>query len=36
MCLENAGLLIEGVSETVENEGKEQKEDFQVCWSLVY
>ena len=28
--LENSGLLLEGVSETIKNEAKEKKEDFLV------
>ena len=29
--LEDSGLLLEGISETIQNEAKEQKEDFLVC-----
>ena len=32
--LKDAGLLIKGVSETVENEVKEQKIYFKICWLL--
>ena len=31
-CLEDSGLLLEGVSETIKSKGKEQKEDFLVCY----
>ena len=38
--LEDSGLLLKGVSETIQNEAKEQKEDFLVCylvhWVQVY
>ena len=38
--LEDSGLLFKGVSETIQNEAKEQKEDFLVCylvhWVQVY
>ena len=30
--LEDSGLLLKGVTETVQNEVKEQKEDFLVCY----
>ena len=30
--LQEPGLLIKGVSETIQNEGKEQKEDYLVCY----
>ena len=30
--LEDSGILLKGVSETVQNEVKEQKEDFLVCY----
>ena len=30
--LENSGLLLEGVSETIKNEAKEQKGDFLICY----
>ena len=30
--LENSGLLLEGVSETIKNEAEEQNEDFLVCY----
>ena len=30
--LEDSGILLEGVSETIKNEEKEQKEDFLVCY----
>ena len=30
--LEDSGLSLKGVTETVENEVKEQKEDFLVCY----
>ena len=30
--LEDSGLLVEGVTETVQNEVKEQKGDFLVCY----
>ena len=30
--LENSGLLLKGVTETVQNEVKEKKEDFLVCY----
>ena len=30
--LEDSGLLVEGVTETVQNEVKEQKRDFLVCY----
>ena len=30
--IENFGILSKGVSETVQNEVKEQKEDFLVCY----
>ena len=30
--LEESGLLIKGVSETIKNEAKEQKEDFSECY----
>ena len=30
--LEECGLLIKGVSETIKNEGKEQRGDFLVCY----
>ena len=30
--LEDTGLLIEGVSKTIQNEAKQQKEDFLVCY----
>ena len=29
--LEDSGLLLKGVSKTIQNEAKEQKEDFLVC-----
>ena len=29
---EDSGLLLKGVSETIQNEAKEQKEDFLVCY----
>ena len=35
-ALENSGILLKGVSKTIENETKEQKEDFLVCsWELI-
>ena len=30
--LEDSGLLLKGVTETVQNEVKEKKEDFLVCY----
>ena len=34
-ALENSGILLKGVSKTIENKTKEQKEDFLVCsWEL--
>ena len=33
--LEDSGLLLKGVSETIQNGAKEKKEDFLVCY-LVY
>ena len=30
--LEDSGLLIKGVSETIQNEAKEQKQDFFQCY----
>ena len=30
--LEDSGVLLKGVSETIQNEAKEQKEDFLVCY----
>ena len=30
--LENYGLLIKGVRETIQNEAKEQREDVLVCY----
>ena len=30
--LEDSGLLLKGVTETVQNEVKEQKEDFLACY----
>ena len=30
--LEDSGLLLKAVTETVQNEVKEQKEDFLVCY----
>ena len=30
--LEESGLLIKGISETIKNEGKEQKVDFSICY----
>ena len=30
--LEDFGLLLKGVSETIQNEAKEQKVDFLVCY----
>ena len=30
--LEESGLLIKGVSETIKNEAKEKKEGFSVCY----
>ena len=30
--LEESGILIKGVSETIKNEAKEQKEDFSECY----
>ena len=30
--LEESGLLIKGVSETIQNEAKEKKEDLFVCY----
>ena len=30
--LEDSGLLLKGVGETISNEPKEQKEDFLVCY----
>ena len=30
--LEDSGLLLKGVNETIQNEAKEQKEDFLVCY----
>ena len=30
--LENSGLLLKGVTETVQNEVKEPKEDFLICY----
>ena len=30
--LEDFGILLEGVSETIENEAKEKDEDFLVCY----
>ena len=30
--LEEFGLLIKGVSETIQNEAKKQKEDFLACY----
>ena len=30
--MEDSGLLIKGVSETIKNEAKEQKEDFLGCY----
>ena len=30
-CLEDSGLLLKGVSETIQNEAKEKKKDFLVC-----
>ena len=30
--LEDSGLLLKGVSKTIQNESKEQKEDFLVCY----
>ena len=29
---EDSGLLLEGVSEAIKNEAKEQKKDFLVCY----
>ena len=31
-CLEDSGLLLKGVSETIQNEAKNKKEDFLVCY----
>ena len=31
-ALENSDLLLEEVSETIQDEAKEQKEDFLVCY----
>ena len=31
-CLKGSGLLLKGVTETVQNDVKEQKEDFLVCY----
>ena len=30
--VEDFGLLIKGVSETIQNQAKEKKEDFTVCY----
>ena len=30
--LEDSGLLLDSVSETIKNEAKEKKEDFSVCF----
>ena len=30
--LEDSGVLLKGVSETIKNKAKEQKEDFLVCY----
>ena len=30
--LEGSGLLFKGVSETIQNEAKEEEEDFLVCY----
>ena len=30
--LENSGLLLKRVSETIQNEAKEKKDDFLVCY----
>ena len=30
--LEDSGLIFKGVSETIENEAKNKKEDFLVCY----
>ena len=30
--LDDSGILLKAVSETIENEAKEQKEDFLVCY----
>ena len=30
--LEDSGLFLKGVTETVQNEGKEQKGEFLVCY----
>ena len=30
--LEDSGILLNGVSETIKNEGNEQKEDFLLCY----
>ena len=34
--LEDSGLLLKGVNKTVQNELKEQKEDFLVCYLVHY
>ena len=31
-ALEDSNILLKGVTETVKNETKEQKEDFKVCY----
>ena len=30
--LEDSGFLLKGVTETIQNEAKEKKEDFSVCY----
>ena len=34
--LEDSGLLIKGVSETIKNKAKEKKEDFSECYQALY
>ena len=34
MPLEESGLLIKGVNETIKNEAKEQRVDFSACYQI--